>query len=199
MSAPITIPDLSSRPHALTVERAIAAPPDVLYRASTERFDRWFAAPGTVLMRGDVDAPFFFETHHAGRRHPHYGRFLRLQPDRLVEMTWVTGAEGTKGAETVVTVRLTHAGFADEASGISTRRRGRRCWCNWTNGWRGEGRDLGDAVSASPGAETLGAYGNGRSRSYTESASCLEQASAGSSPTGAIGGWRPRLRVRRGY
>ena len=49
----------------------------------------------------------------------------RLEPDRLVEMTWLTGA--TKGVETVVTVelatgsggatlRLTHAGFPDEES-----------------------------------------------------------------------------------
>jgi uncharacterized protein YndB with AHSA1/START domain len=62
-----------------------------------------------------------------GERHPHYGRFLRLEPDRLVEITWLTGPKGTKGAETVVTMelapkgsgthlRLTQTGFADEES-----------------------------------------------------------------------------------
>lgn len=130
---PITIPDLSSRPMHLTVERSMDAPPDVLYQAWTERLDSWFAAPGTVLMKAEIDGVFFFETIYKFetqsevQRHPHYGRFLKLQRDRLVELTWVTGIGGTKGAETVVTVelspdgngtnlRLTHAGFADEES-----------------------------------------------------------------------------------
>jgi uncharacterized protein YndB with AHSA1/START domain len=132
-SETICPPDLSSRPHHLTAERVMGAPPEALYRAWTEQFDRWFAAPGSLLMKGEVNAVFFFETVYKvetqseAKRHPHYGRFLRLEPNRLIEMTWVTGAEGTRGAETVVRVelepqaagtrlRLTHSGFLDEES-----------------------------------------------------------------------------------
>lgn len=130
---PITVPDLADRPHTLSVERHMQATPEALYTAWTAQFDRWFAAPGTVVMEPEVDRVFFFEViatpdpQAAAQRFPHYGRFLRLEHNRLVELTWVTGTGGTKGAETVVTVELTphgqgthlrlmHAGFVDEES-----------------------------------------------------------------------------------
>jgi uncharacterized protein YndB with AHSA1/START domain len=137
----IRIPDLSARPYDLTAEREFAATPATLYQAWTVGFDRWFAAPGSVLMLPEVNAVFFFETEFKPegqpvvQRHPHYGRFLRLVVNQLVELTWVTGAGGTDGAETIVTVELrpagrgtrltlTHAGFASEAA----RDRHRQAW-----------------------------------------------------------------------
>ncbi len=92
----IAPPDHSARPYQLAVTRKMLASPSALYRAWTKEWDRWFAVPGTVLMQARINAPFFFETHHESERHPHYGRYLRLVRNRLVQ--------------------LTHAGFADEGA-----------------------------------------------------------------------------------
>lgn len=130
---PVTIPDLTDRPYGFNVERIMSSPPEVLFEAWTEKFDEWFAAPGTLSMKAEVNSVFFFETvfkldeKSEIQRHPHYGRFLQIVPNRLIEFTWLTGAGGTGGAETVVTVELTahqngtlltlsHKGFPDEES-----------------------------------------------------------------------------------
>ena len=95
---------------------------DAIYKAWTEAFDSWFAQPGEVFMTAEVDVPFFFYTRHDWGRHQHYGRFLELRRNELIEMAWVTGHGGTFGAETVVRVeislregqtlvRLTHSNF----------------------------------------------------------------------------------------
>jgi hypothetical protein len=112
-------------PHRFTVERQMTSQAVDIYRAWTEEFDSWFATPGAVSMRARVGAAWYFEVVHGGMRRPHYGRFLTLEYGRLVETTWLTGKDGTEGAETVVRVELTpkgtgtylglsHGGFDDQ-------------------------------------------------------------------------------------
>lgn len=57
MATPLQ-PDLSTRPFHLTAVRTMATKPDLLFRAWTEQFDRWFAAPGSVFMKGEINSPF---------------------------------------------------------------------------------------------------------------------------------------------
>ena len=119
------VPDLRERPHHISVEKHMNAGAADLYNAWTERFDLWFAQPGELIMTPEIDKPFFFYNRHDWGRHAHYGRFLELEQDRLIEMTWLTGRPGTIGAETVIRIelipqdegtllRMTHSGFDDE-------------------------------------------------------------------------------------
>ena len=119
------VPDLSSRPFSMTVERTMTAAAELIYDAWTRRFDCWFAQPGELIMTPVVGSLFFFYNRHEWGRHAHYGRFLELAENERVRMTWLTGAPGTYGDETVIEVeldareggtllRLTHSGFSTE-------------------------------------------------------------------------------------
>ena len=123
-------PDLSARPLQTTCELTVNAKPADVYAAWTTRFDTWFAQAGTLAMMPEPGRPYFFYNRDEWGRHPHYGRFLDVVENELVEMTWMTGngtPEGTEGAETVLRielqpkgeateVRLTHSGFVNEKS-----------------------------------------------------------------------------------
>jgi uncharacterized protein YndB with AHSA1/START domain len=111
--------------YEIVVEQSLKATPDAIYRAWTHDFDSWFASPGALKMVAKVGEPYWFEVNFNDDRHPHHGRIIHLEPGHLIAMTWVTGKNGTWGAETLVTValapdgdgtkvRLTHGGFYDE-------------------------------------------------------------------------------------
>jgi len=100
------VPDLSSRPFSTTVERPMKAAASSIYDAWTRSFDRWFAQPGELIMKPEEGSLFFFYNRHDWGRHAHYGRFLELVRNERVKMTWLTGAPGTYGDETVIEVEL---------------------------------------------------------------------------------------------
>ncbi len=116
--------------HALTITRTSPHSAATLYQAWTTGWASWFAEADTARIRAEVGEPFCFDVVQRFTdarepvRHPHYGRFLRLVPGAQVSLNWVTGAGGTAGAETTLTVHLdaiagdftqltlTHEGFA---------------------------------------------------------------------------------------
>ena len=121
-------PDHSDRPLQTSCECTVRASSEQVFIAWTEGLERWFAQAGTLAMVPEPGRPYFFYNRDEWGRHPHYGRFLDVVTNQLIEMTWVTGdgtAEGTEGAETVLRieliprgeatlVRLTHSGFVSE-------------------------------------------------------------------------------------
>ncbi len=94
----------------ITVNRTIPAPADKIY-------DVWIdpKSPGgpwhgaeRVIFNPAVDGLYYLAIKHEGRIWPHYGRFTKMERPRLVEFTWMS--EGTKGAESVVSVTLQQRG-----------------------------------------------------------------------------------------
>jgi len=94
----------------ITVNRTIPASAEKIY-------DVWIdpKSPGgpwhgaeRVIFNPMVDGLYYLAIKHEGRIWPHYGRFTKMERPHLVEFTWMS--EGTKGAESVVTVTLQHRG-----------------------------------------------------------------------------------------
>lgn len=116
-----------SRPNQLAVRTRMNSSPRQIYAAWITGLDRWFAVPGTVRTDPRPGGEYSFDAQHEDKRQPHHGRFLRLEKDSLVEMTWITGEGGTEGAETVLSIELApegtgtlldlkHSGFPNEES-----------------------------------------------------------------------------------
>ena len=119
----------------VTVSRAIPASPEKV-------FDVWMdpKSPGgpwfgsdRVILNPAVDGLFYLAVKHEGRTWPHYGRFLQIDRPRIVEYTWMS--EGTKGAESIVTVTMEARGEETEVtlrhSGVPDDEMGRQHKDGW--------------------------------------------------------------------
>ncbi|HET7842867.1 MAG TPA: SRPBCC domain-containing protein [Xanthomonadales bacterium] len=92
------------------VARRYGAPPAKVFAAWTDpaSASKWLASGGEVVMNPQVGGLFYVNMVYEGNKYPHYGRYLRVERDRVLEFTWVS--EGTKGKESVVTVTFEPAG-----------------------------------------------------------------------------------------
>jgi uncharacterized protein YndB with AHSA1/START domain len=92
----------------------------------------WFGAD-RVILNPVVDGLFYLAVKHEGRTWPHFGRFLQIDRPRVVEYTWMS--EGTKGAESIVTVTLEPRGEQTEVtllhSGVPDDEMGRKHKDGW--------------------------------------------------------------------
>ena len=94
----------------VTVSRVIPASPEEVFRVwvnPKSPGSPWFGCE-RVILNAVVDGLFFHAVGHDGKTWAHYGRFVRLDPGREIEHTWVS--EATHGIELVVTVTLTPKG-----------------------------------------------------------------------------------------
>ena len=138
----------------ITVNRTILASAEKIY-------DVWIdpKSPGgpwhgaeRVIFNPVVDGLYYLAIKHEGRVWPHYGRFTKMERPSVVEFTWMS--EGTKGAESVVTVTLQQRGDQTEVAlrhaGVPDDELGRQ----HKEGWTWILNALADALAARRSAAT---------------------------------------------
>jgi uncharacterized protein YndB with AHSA1/START domain len=120
----------------LTVSRTIPAPAEKVFDvwiSPKSPGGPWFGAD-RVILNPVVDGLFYLAVKHEGRTWPHYGRFLQIERPRVIEYTWMS--EGTKGAESIVTVTMETRGDQTEVtlrhSGVPDDEMGRKHKDGWT-------------------------------------------------------------------
>jgi uncharacterized protein YndB with AHSA1/START domain len=120
----------------ITVTRTIPASADAVFDVWIDPKSPggpWFGAERAIL-NPTVDGLFYLAMKHEGRIWPHYGRFLRINRPHLIEHTWMS--EGTKGAESVVTITMQAKGNETEVtlrhSGVPDDEMGHKHKDGWT-------------------------------------------------------------------
>jgi uncharacterized protein YndB with AHSA1/START domain len=112
-------------PFECAVPRVIRARADRLFRAWTdpEKARPWLTNGGDLILQPHVGGLFFLDMVYNGHTYPHYGRYLQVVTDTLLEFTWMS--QGTLGKESLVRVAfepqgestkltITHSGLPDE-------------------------------------------------------------------------------------
>lgn len=123
-NAPTPNPEIRG-PFSCTVPRTIKASPERVFLAWTDpdRARPWLANGGDLVLQPHRGGLFFLDMVYGDHTYPHYGRYLQVEPNRLLEFTWVS--QGTLGKESIVRVdfeavadgtkvTLTHRGLPDE-------------------------------------------------------------------------------------
>lgn len=126
MTTPSPNPDIRG-PFECTTARVVKASPSRVFRAWTDpdQARPWLANGGDLVLQAHVGGLFFLDMIYGKHTYPHYGRYLQVVADRLLEFTWVS--QGTMGKESIVLVKidphaegtqvtLSHRGLPDEKS-----------------------------------------------------------------------------------
>ena len=113
--SPTPNPDIRG-PFSCAVSRVIKATPEQVFRAWTDPDGArpWLSNGGELVLQPHPGGLFFLDIIYGDHTYPHYGRYLKVEPDRLLEFTWVS--QGTLGKESIVRVDLEPVGGGTKAT-----------------------------------------------------------------------------------